>query len=97
MFKKMIALLMIVSILFVAGCFTNTHVVGNGAKGNTEVTKQQWFALWGLVPITEVDSKDMADGAKDYTITTQFTPLDIVIGIFTSIVTVQPMTVTVTK
>ncbi len=97
MFKKLIALLMIASILLIAGCFTNTHVVGNGAKGNAEITKQQWFALWGLVPISEVDSQDLADGAKDYTVTTQFTPVDIVIGIFTTWVSIQPMTVTVTK
>ncbi len=97
MLKKLIALLLIVSILALTGCYTNTHVVGNGAKGKEVITKQQWFALWGLVPISEVDSKDMADGAKDYEVTTQFTPTDIIIGFFTSWVTIMPMTVQVEK
>jgi len=53
--------------------------------------------LFGLVPLNEVDSKALAGGAEDYTITTKFKFVDHVIGFFTSIVTVRPMTVTVQK
>ena len=98
MFKKLISMMLVLSMcVILAGCFTINHKVGNGAQGAAKVEQRQWYVLWGLVPITEVDSQAMAAGAKDYTITTSFTPLDIIIGIFTGIVTVQPRTVTVTK
>ncbi len=80
-----------------AGCFTINHKVGKGAQGSTKVEQRQWYVLWGLVPISEIDSQAMAGGATDYTIQTQFSVVDVIIGIFTGLVTVQPRTVTVTK
>lgn len=96
MFKKLITLF-IISIFLFTGCFTMTHKVGNGAQGTTTSEERQWYILFGLVPINHVDSQSMAGGATDYTVETQAAPLDIVIGIVTSIVSVQPMTVKVTK
>lgn len=96
--KKLFAVLLIVSISFyTTGCFTINHVVGEGAKGKTEVSAKQWYILWGLVPLNSVDSQDMAGGASDYNIQTQTSFVDVIIGFFTSIVTVYPMSVTVTK
>lgn len=96
--KKLFAILLIVTMSFyTAGCFTMNHVVGDGAKSNTEVSAKQWYILWGLVPLNKVDSKEMAGGATDYNIKTQAAFVDVVIGFFTSIVTVYPMSVTVTK
>ena len=80
-----------------SSCYTNTHMVGTGAKGSQSVEKRQWYVLWGLVPINNVDSKTMVGDARDYTVVTQFTFVDIVIGIFTGFVTVGPRTVKVTK
>lgn len=92
------------SFLFVAifaftlsSCMTLVHTVGDGAKGNTTVEQRQWYALWGLVPINEVDSKAMAQGAENYTIKSQATFVDGVITFFTSIVTVTVQTVQVKK
>jgi len=96
--KKIIALILIGLMVFgLIGCYTTTHVVGKGAQGNTVVTARQWYALYGLIPLNQVDSQKMAGGAKDYTITTQFTFIDYVIGAITGMITVQPMTITVTK
>ncbi len=96
--KKIIALILIGLMVFgLIGCYTTTHVVGKGAQGNTVVTARQWYALYGLIPINQVDSQKMAGGAKDYTIITQFTLIDYVIGAITGMITVQPMTITVTK
>lgn len=80
-----------------SSCYTTQHVVGNGASTGQAVSKKQWYILFGLVPLNEVDSKQMAGGATDYTITTKFKFVDHVIAIFTSIVTVRPMTITVEK
>ena len=78
-------------------CFTQEHVVGKGASGTEAASQRQWFALWGLVPINTVDSKSLAGGATNYTIKTEESFIDGIIGIFTGIVTIAPRTVTVTK
>jgi hypothetical protein len=96
MYKKIIALFIICTFLF-SGCYTMTHKVGNGAQGNTTTEERAWYILWGLVPINNVDSQAMAGGASDYTIVTQATVVDVIIGAFTGIVTVAPRTVKVTK
>ncbi len=89
---------MIMGLLVVTACTTNTHVVGKGAKGTTVVEATQWYAVWGLIPIgTPADSNKMAGGAADYTITTQYTAIDIIISMFTQYVTITRRTVTVTK
>lgn len=81
---------------FVA-CQTHVHSVGKGAQGNsTEVTKQ-WWILWGLVPINNVDTKAMAGGANDYTITTTQSFIDAIISGITGIITVNCRTVEVKK
>ncbi len=96
--KKLFAILLLVVFSFYAtGCYTMHHVVGEGAKGSQVEEARQWYVLWGLVPINEVDSKEMADGAENYKITTQHTFVDVVIGIFTGIITVMPKTVKVQK
>ena len=96
MLKKTIAIVVLCSFLL-TGCFTMTHKVGSGAQGNTTTEERQWYVLWGLVPINNVDSQAMAGGATDYEVVTQATPVDVIIGIFTGIVTIQPMTVKVKK
>ena len=96
MIKKSIALMLIVVFAF-SGCYTQTHIVGDGAKGGTVETAKSWYILFGLVPLNNVDSKQMAAGAKDYTIVTQQSFIDVVISIFTGMVTIYPRTVEVHK
>jgi len=80
-----------------SSCYTFEHQVGDGGSGGSEQTDRQWFILWGLVELNSVDSQAMADGATDYTATTEWTPLDILINIFTGYITVYSRTYTVTK
>lgn len=95
--KLMLAATSLVLVAMLSGCYTQIHKVGSGAAGANVTTKQQWFALWGLVPITQVDSNAMAAGATNYTIQDQTTVVDVIIGLFTGFVTIYPRTVTVTK
>ena len=91
---------LILSCVFVVGlssCFTLEHTVGSGAQNGVENTQRQWYALWGLVELNDVDSKQMAGGASDYTIVSERTFVDSLIGLFTGIVTIYPQSVTVTK
>ncbi len=80
-----------------ASCYTLNHTVGKGAQGSTEVAKRQWWALWGLVPLGEIDSQDLAGGAKDYGVRTEWTVIDVLLNLLTAWVTIYSQTVTVTK
>lgn len=97
MFTKLSAALLIVAMLCVIGCSAHIHKVGNGAQGTELMVERQWYVLWGFIPLNDVDTHAMAAGATDYEIVTQYTPIDVVINIFTSIVTVECRTVSVEK
>ncbi len=71
--------------------------MGKGAQGDSEKEKRQWYAIWGLVPLGEIDSQDLAGDAQDYSVRTQASVLDIIINIFTGFVTITSRTITVTK
>jgi hypothetical protein len=93
--KTFLGILLLVFLL--SSCMTMTHIVGTGGSSGVSSEKKQWYALWGLVPINEVDSKALAEGATNYTITTQSKFVDCVISAFTSAVSVNVQTVSVRK
>ncbi len=97
MLRKCLAVALILGIFAVIGCSTHIHKVGNGAQGNDMMMQRQWYVLFGLVPLNEVDTNAMAGGATDYHIMTQHTPLDIVINLFTGAISVHSRTVVVRK
>ena len=97
MFRKLSAVFLIVAMLFVIGCAAHTHKVGNGAQGTDIVEARQWYVLWGLVPINDVDTNAMAGEATDYEITTLVTPIDFVISAVLGFATIDCRTVTVEK
>lgn len=79
-----------------SSCYTYTTMVGEGAKGTTEVKQWNTYFLFGLIPANTSDAKAMAAGAKDYNVKTQQTFVNgllycITFGIYT------PTTTTVTK
>ena len=96
---KAAALALVAAMCLSTGCYTQKFDVGTGGGTGEQQAFQQWFALWGLVPITQIedDVESFTADTANYTVTTQFTPLDILIGIFTNIVTIGPKTVTVQK
>lgn len=86
-------------VMTTAGCYSQRVDVGAGGSSTEAKEFRQWFALWGLVPITDVEADVEAEiaGATDFTVETEHTPIDVLIGIFTGIVTIGPRTVRVTK
>jgi hypothetical protein len=84
-------------VILLSSCMTLTHVVGTGGSGGAAAEQKQWYALWGLVPINNVDSKSMAGGAANYTIKSQMSFVDAVISIVAGIVTIRVQTVSVSK
>ena len=97
MLKKFSTVLLIVAMLFVIGCATHMHKVGNGAQGTDMIESRQWYVLWGLVPINDVDTQAMAGEATDYNIITEVNLLDGVINALVGSVSIYCRTVTVLK
>jgi hypothetical protein len=95
--KKITAATALVALLLVTGCATNIHTIGTGPAGHDVKIERQWYVLFGLVPINNVDSKVMAGDAQNYQIMTQQSFVDVVISAFTSWVSVNCRSVTVTK
>ena len=97
MLKKFSAIVLILGVLLLMGCAAHVHKVGNGAQGNDMMIARQWYVLYGLVPINEVDTNVMAGAATDYEIMTLHTGLDVIINIFTGAVSVTSRSVVVRK
>ena len=97
MLRKLSAVLPIVAMVFVVGCAAHTHKVGHGAAFNQTNVERQWYILYGLVPLHDVDTQAMADGRKNYEITTQVTPVDFIYRVLFYPVTITCRTVTVTR
>lgn len=98
MYRKATALLLLcLFIVSLVGCAAHIHKVGKGPQGYTKIQERQWYVLWGLVPINNVDSAQLAGDAADYEVKTEQAALDVIINIFTSYVSVVSRTVTVTK
>ena len=95
--KKVMIIISLITLLALIGCATHIHTVGKGAQGGQMIETRQWYALWGLVPLNEVDTHVIAGDVTDYEIKTEQNALDIILNIFTSAITVYSRTVTVTK
>ena len=92
---RMMAILFASSMLL-SSCYTYTCVVGEGAQGNNKTTQWNHYVIAGLAPVGVSNSKQMADGAENYTVTTRQSFVNglvsaITFGIYT------PTTTTVTK
>ena len=99
--RALVSLTLVASLVmastFSSGCFTQRVRVGTGANGGEKMEHRQWFALWGLIPITEIDPEGSLNGATNYDVVSTFTPVDVIVGIVTGIVTVQPKTIIIEK
>ena len=92
---KMMAILFATSMLLTS-CYSYTTVVGEGAQGNNKTTQWNHYVIYGLAPVGVSDAKQMADGAKNYTVNVKQTFVNgllaaLSIGIYT------PTLTTVTK
>lgn len=80
-----------------SSCYSLDHQVGTGAQGGAKTEKRAWYFLFGLVPLNEVDSKELSNGATNYDVKSEINFLDVVLNLFTGWVTIYSQTVTVTK
>lgn len=98
MIKRTIKLVSItlVSSLLLSSCYTYTTTVGNGAQGNNQTKKWNHYVVYGLAPVGVSDAKEMANGAKNYTVTTEHTFINGLVSALTFGL-YSPTTTTVTK
>ena len=78
-------------------CFSMTHTVGSGGTGGSQVSHRTWYVLWGLIPLNEKDSKDLAGGATDYTVHAERNAVDIILNFFTVWLSFASRSETVTR
>jgi hypothetical protein len=98
MLKKSVMLcITIVFLLGMLACSAHVHQVGTGPQTGQTIEARQWYVLWGLIPLNDVNTQQMAGGANNYEIATEQGVLDIIINIFTGYVSVYSRTVKVTK
>jgi hypothetical protein len=97
MFRTFFAVFCIIALVCVIGCASHTHKVGHGPAFDRTEIERQWYLLWGLVPINEIDTQVMADGKSNYEITTQVTFVDWLYMVVMSPATIQCRTVIVTR
>lgn len=95
--RKVAVLTVVVALLFtLASCTTHEHIVGTGAATGYTESAKQWYLLYGLIPLNNVDTKAMSGGAANYKIVTQTTIIDSLLGSLTAGL-IMPRTVRVIK
>ena len=92
--KKLMGLFL-VGLMLLASCAPHVHTVGKGSQGSSSVTQREIYVI-NLLPLKNVQSKDLAGSAEDYTITTHHDVLGVIIGIVTLGI-LSSRTVTVNK
>lgn len=96
---KMISLLLLLIALTTMGasCMSHRHTVGNGSQTGVVEKSRQWYALWGLVPLGNSDTKTIAGEAADYKIETYYGFVDWLINLFLGPFSIGSRTIKVTK
>lgn len=98
MVNKFVSVILIIALFsMLTGCAAHTHVVGDGAQRGQTVEARQWYVIWGLVPINDVNTSEMAGNVTDYTIDTEINVLDFLINVFLGWLSITSRTVTVTQ
>ena len=98
--KKLVSLILLLAFaMSLAGCFT-IRVGGKGElassieEGMKIAKKRCWYAVWGLVPISDNTTDSLIPGTvKKVRIETKYTVSDVLINIFTIWVSIETFTV----
>ncbi len=89
--------LLLILCLLGSGCITHSHTVGAGPRGVEVRTHVTWYALYGFIPINDLDTRGVVGGAEDYRLKTAFEPVDVIANMFTGFLTLIRRTTTVEK
>jgi hypothetical protein len=78
-----------------SSCFVHEHRFGVGAVGVGSSSARQYYLLFGLVRLNDVDAQRLAAGKTSYAVRTSFTWWDFVLAPFLLPVTMSSRSVTV--
>lgn len=93
--KLVLVIVIIVFALGLTGCYTikvggnNQQLASSNESGTLVAEKRVWYALWGIVPISDNSTDSMAPASvKKVKVETTHTFIDYVISFFTGIVSI---------
>ncbi len=61
---------------------SHQHTVGLGATGTGQASQRQYYALFGLFQVNEVDTQRLAADLTSYTVDTRFGFVDLLLAPF---------------
>jgi hypothetical protein len=98
--KKLVSLMLLLAVtMSVAGCFTirvggKAELAPSTEEGTKIAQKRCWYALWGLVPISDNTTDSLIpETVKKVRVETKYTVSDALINIFTILVSIETFTV----
>ena len=98
--KKIVSLILLLAVTTsIAGCFTirvggKAELASSTEEGTKIAHKRCWYALWGLVPISDNTTDSLIpETTKKVRVETKHTVPDFLINIFTIILTIETFTV----
>ena len=93
----LLVFLVVLAALPLGGCHVHQHRVGGGPVGAGEDSMRQYYLLFGLVSLNEVDSQRLTRDLTSYEITTEFAWTDMFLLPLLLPLTVTTRTVTVAR
>ena len=100
--KRIVSLILLVVVtMCVVGCYTikiggKAELAPNTEEGTKIAQKRCWYALWGLVPISDNSTDSLIPGTvKKVRVETKYKVSDFLINIFTGLVTIETFSVEV--
>ncbi len=94
--KSVILIIFLLFFILLTGCFRHVHTVGSGPHIGKIEEEKQWYILWGIMSLNDVDGGVIAENTN-CRITTECKPMDCVINFFTGVVSIYRTSVTVEK
>lgn len=92
-----LSILLVLLLALLTGCQSHAHRVGLGPTGIGAESARQFYFLFGLVRLNEVDVQRMASELTSYSIATEFSLLDLLLAPLLAPLTITSRTVTVEK
>ncbi len=98
--KKLVSLILLIAVtMSAAACFTirvggKAELAPSTEEGTKIAHKRCWYALWGLVPISDNSTDPIIPATvKKVRVETKYTVPDFLINIFTLLVSIETFTV----
>ena len=65
-----------------SGCFSTVNTVGDGPQGGEVRVHRIWYAGWGFVTISRLDTRNVVGASDHYRVTHGMRAMDVFINIF---------------